>query len=203
MLIAVAKDFVIQLKSGEEARIPVENIKDIRFDGTTDHVQLPEDPPYPTSTDFTRKVLLTQHTGTNCGYCPKMVMALRTVAADDNYKDAFTLAALHSYDNDPMGTDLIREVSKPYTGAGYPFTNINWKNDGVGALRNYNLMADKLKQLIDGEMTATVPSGIASPGDNQRKHHRPHHRDESRRERPLPRGSHADRGRHQGRSGKL
>ena len=161
VLIAVAKDFVIQLKSGEEARIPVENIKDIRFDGTTDHVQLPEDP-YPTSTDFTRKVLLTQHTGTNCGYCPKMVMALRTVAADDNYKDAFTLAALHSYDNDPMGTDLIREVSKPYTGAGYPFTNINWKNDGVGALRNYNLMADKLKQLIDGEMTATVPSGIAS-----------------------------------------
>ncbi len=111
VLIAVAKDFVIQLKSGEEARIPVENIKDIRFDGTTDHVQLPEDP-YPTSTDFTRKVLLTQHTGTNCGYCPKMVMALRTVAADDNYKDAFTLAALHSYDNDPMGTDLIREVSK-------------------------------------------------------------------------------------------
>ncbi len=38
---------------------------------------LPEDPTYPTSTDFTRKVLLTQHTGTNCGYCPEdKVMAL-------------------------------------------------------------------------------------------------------------------------------
>ena len=161
VLIAVAKDFVIQLKSGEEARIPVENIKDIRFDENSDQVQLPEDP-YPTSTDFTRKVLLTQHTGTNCGYCPKMVMALRTLAADEKYEDAFTLAALHSYDNDPMGTDLIREVSKPYVAGGYPYTNVNWKGEGVGALRNYTMMADRLKSLIDGEQTATVASGIAS-----------------------------------------
>ena len=45
--------------------------------------ELPEDPE-PENTSFARRVLLTQFTGTGCGYCPGMIELLRSVMADNS-----------------------------------------------------------------------------------------------------------------------
>lgn len=60
---------------------------------------LPEDP-QPDSKSFAKKMLLTQFTGTGCGYCPGMINLLRTAMADDNYSSKIIIAAAHQYNYD-------------------------------------------------------------------------------------------------------
>ena len=62
---------------------------------------VPEDK-YPSKTNFKRRVLLTQFTGTGCGYCPNMVNALYQVTSVKSLNDKIVLAAAHLYNaNDP------------------------------------------------------------------------------------------------------
>ncbi len=61
-----------------------------------------ETPEGPTDSDpenlnFKRRVLLTQFTGTGCGYCPGMILALREVMQDNTFADKTVLAAAHRY----------------------------------------------------------------------------------------------------------
>ena len=63
---------------------------------------VPEDK-YPSKTNFKRRVLLTQFTGTGCGYCPNMVNALYQVTSVMSLNDMIVIAAAHLYnENDPM-----------------------------------------------------------------------------------------------------
>lgn len=62
---------------------------------------IPTDP-QPSSTDFHRRSLLIQFTGTGCGYCPLMVNTIRRLASDTSYADKFVHTACHTYnDTDP------------------------------------------------------------------------------------------------------
>uniref|UniRef100_UPI0040574A63 Omp28-related outer membrane protein n=1 Tax=Alistipes sp. TaxID=1872444 RepID=UPI0040574A63 len=55
----------------------------------------------PSKTNFVRRVLLTQFTGTGCGYCPNMMNALHQLAASDK-KDKYIVAAAHLFnESDP------------------------------------------------------------------------------------------------------
>lgn len=53
--------------------------------------------PKPASTDFKAKVLLTQFTGTACGYCPGMMLKLHPVLEDPAMADKIVWVASHSY----------------------------------------------------------------------------------------------------------
>lgn len=56
----------------------------------------------PDKTNFKRRVLLIQFTGTGCGYCPGMTTTLREVMAEDYYKKNVVLVAAHRFnENDP------------------------------------------------------------------------------------------------------
>lgn len=163
-LCVTAKDLLIQLKSGKEVRYPVENIKEVTFDPTSSEIELPDDP-YPSATDFSRNVLLMQHTGTECQHCPIMTKSLRNLAQDDEYASRFTLAALHSYPGDPMGNDLIREISNVYlNGNGYPYVTADFKKSGygLGSSSNISITTGHLKSLIDNEISNITPSGVAA-----------------------------------------
>lgn len=59
---------------------------------------IPEDPE-PGSTDFSRKVLLLQFTGTGCGVCPYMITALNQLANSPE-RDNYVRVACHSYNPD-------------------------------------------------------------------------------------------------------
>ena len=62
---------------------------------------IPTDP-QPDSSDFHRRSLLIQFTGTGCGYCPLMVNTIRRLASDTSYADKFVHTACHTYnDTDP------------------------------------------------------------------------------------------------------
>lgn len=95
---------------------------------------LPADPS-PSSTDFSRRVLIQQFTGTNCGFCPFMVDLLRSFAANPLNKDKWLLAAIHSYNqSDPA------YISAPIDGAmgigGYPTVCLDL--DKTTRWSNYN-----------------------------------------------------------------
>lgn len=60
---------------------------------------LPEDP-QPDNSSFAKKMLLTQFTGTGCGYCPGMINLLRSTMADDEYSSKIIIAAAHQYNSD-------------------------------------------------------------------------------------------------------
>lgn len=60
----------------------------------------------PSSIAFTKRILLTQFTGTGCGYCPGMIELIRQLAEYSQYSDKFVHVACHSYnDNDPAYID--------------------------------------------------------------------------------------------------
>ena len=161
MLSAMAREFLIRLNNGEEIQIPVKDISEVRFDATSSDMELPEDA-YPSALDFSQKMLLMDHTGTQCPNCPLMSMALSELENDPAYASSFTLAAVHSYTGDPMGNALVQEISKPYVANGWPTTTVNFRKNGVGAYQKYQMSTDKIKALIDADKEALVPSGIAS-----------------------------------------
>ena len=57
---------------------------------------LPDDPE-PDNTSFVRRVLLTQFTGTDCGYCPGMINFIRNLLADEEYSSRVVHTAAHTY----------------------------------------------------------------------------------------------------------
>lgn len=157
-----AKDLIIELKNGDKVRIQTEQVEEMRIDASGTETDLPADP-FPSATDFSRKVLIMDHTGTTCQHCPLMTMALEELANDAAYANSFTLAAVHSYQDDPMGNALIQEISKVYmNGNGYPYATIDLTKTGYSATENYKLMADRLRSAIDADMEAYTVAGIAS-----------------------------------------
>lgn len=90
--------------------------------------ELPEDDD-PTNTSFNHRVLLVDHTGTKCGYCPLMMEALREVAAPEGYHDKFYEAMSHTYNNDDPSWSRSAEVVTAHYGAlvsGYPSLTFNF-----------------------------------------------------------------------------
>lgn len=82
---------------------------------------LPEMPadPSPESTSFRRRILLTQFTGTGCGYCPGMVTILRNVLDDVEYSSKVVLSAAHTYNSsDPAY--LSQRLDQAMGVSGYP-----------------------------------------------------------------------------------
>ncbi len=62
---------------------------------------VPEDK-NPTKTNFSRRVLFTQFTGTGCGYCPNMMNALHQFVSVSSLNESVVIAAAHMYnENDP------------------------------------------------------------------------------------------------------
>lgn len=59
-------------------------------------------PAFPVDSDannynFKYRMLLIDHTGTDCGYCPYMMSSLKEIEADPAFNDYFNIAMAHSY----------------------------------------------------------------------------------------------------------
>ena len=84
-------------------------------------IPVPETPsdPKPTSTDFKTRALLTQFTGVECGFCPKMMHLLHPILDDPN-DDRVVWVAAHSYNsNDPAY--ISPRYSEEMRVQGYPY----------------------------------------------------------------------------------
>ena len=104
--------------------------------------ELPDDP-NPENTSFSRRVLLTQFTGTGCGYCPGMITLLRSLMAEEEYSSKTILTACHTYNsNDPAY--LTDRLDQAMGVSNYPMVVA----DMYLAYNNYNNLSG-LKAVID------------------------------------------------------
>ena len=72
---------------------------------------LPEDAE-PANTSFKHRILLVDHTGNTCTYCPRMMMALKEIEEDEKYHGKYYEAMSHSYSqSDPASSSAAFAVS--------------------------------------------------------------------------------------------
>ena len=79
------------------------------------------------NTSFKHRILLVDHTGTHCGYCPQMMKALKEVAETGDYHSKYHEAMAHTYNNsDPSYSVAAEAVTSFYGVNDYPTLNYNF-----------------------------------------------------------------------------
>ena len=87
---------------------------------------LPEDA-QPANTSFNHRILLVDHTGNTCGYCPQMMKALKTVAETGDYHSKYYEAMAHTYSSsDPAASSAAGGVSSHFGVNQYPTLTYNF-----------------------------------------------------------------------------
>lgn len=116
----------------------------------------------PEKTSFYHRILLVDHTGTACKYCPQMMTALKEVAEDEaGYHNKYYEAIAHSFNaNDPAGSDAANAVSSHFRPSGYPTVTLNFHNNiAIG----WEGATDAIKAQIDNLWKADgANAGIAA-----------------------------------------
>lgn len=112
----------------------------------------------PSKTNFVRRTLLTQFTGTGCGYCPLMMNALHQVLTNDVYGNKVVVAAAHLYnDNDPCWLTEAQTLDNALGVQGFPSVYSDLNRNGYGDAS----FAALKKCIDDAQARTTVKGGIA------------------------------------------
>lgn len=121
---------------------------------------LPEDSD-PNNTSFNHHVLLVDHTGTNCGYCPLMMKAIRDVAAMPGYHEKFYEVMAHTYNTDDPSYSRAAEIVKTHYNSlikGYPTATFNFYHPTAASY-----YASEVKSQIDALWKAEgADAGVAA-----------------------------------------
>lgn len=120
--------------------------------------ELPADA-QPESTAFNHRVLLVDHTGTQCGYCPKMMQALKQISEMEEYHSKFYEAMSHTYNaSDPAHSSAASGISSHYGVKSYPTLTYNFRYS-----RTSSYDATDIMQQIDALWSAEGASaGISA-----------------------------------------
>lgn len=106
--------------------------------------EIPADP-QAESFDFKHRVLLIQHTGSDCPNCPRMMTSLKTLSEDNAYNNLYSHAAAHSYNaTDAAYSDAAKSVSSTFCSGSYPEATFNLTNK-----HRIGTDISKLKSAID------------------------------------------------------
>ena len=96
---------------------------------------LPEDA-QPENTSFNHRILLVDHTGNTCGYCPQMMAALKEVSETGDYHSKYYEAMAHTYSSgDPAYSGAANVVSGHHGVSAYPTLTYNFYH---GTTSSYN-----------------------------------------------------------------
>ena len=130
---------------------------------------LPEDSDK-ANTSFNHRILLVDHTGNTCTYCPNMMNALKEVAEEvvegteetENpvlkYHNKYYEAMAHSFTaTDPAGSDAANAISSYFGISSYPTLTFNFLTD-IKSTAN----AEVIKQNIDALWKESADAGIAA-----------------------------------------
>ena len=119
----------------------------------------------PDSYDFNQRVLLVDHTGLGCGYCPYMKEAIKEAEENANYKDKFNVVYAYSYSSSEVCyTSTSKTLFNYYQNicrtstigmylTGYPSTTFNYQHNTAG---NYNMVQSQINEVWDENPTASV-----------------------------------------------
>lgn len=110
------------------------------------------------NTSFAHRVLLVDHTGTNCGYCPQMMKLLKTLEEDEVYHSKYYEAMSHSYNtSDPAYSGSAAAISSHYNFNGYPTLTYNFYHTTTSSYGSI----DHIMQQIDALWQEHADAGIA------------------------------------------
>ena len=90
----------------------------------------------PNNYNFKHRILLIDHTGTDCGYCPYMMVALKEVEEDPIYSDYFNIAMAHSYNQSDKAYSRAALIIRGYYQVtmkiltGFPTLTFNYQYKG-------------------------------------------------------------------------
>lgn len=102
---------------------------------------LPEDAK-PENTEFKHRILLVDHTGNECGYCPKMMAALKQVAETGDYHSKYYEAMAHTYkQSDPASSSAAFAVSGHYGITNYPTLTYNFYHTTTSSYNAEHIMS--------------------------------------------------------------
>ena len=118
------------------------------------------------NTSFYHRILLIDHTGTTCGYCPNMMAALKTVEETEGYHEKYYEAMSHTYNGgDPAGSPAANSVSAHYSFTGYPSLTYNFYHSVVSSYNAEHIMGqiDALWKAdgADAGIAATASTGAS------------------------------------------
>ena len=114
-------------------------------------VPAPVADPATTKTNFVHRVLLTQYTGSGCGYCPYMIKIIKELIQKGTITSKAVLAAAHSgYNtNDPAAIHVLKA-------ANYPYLHVDLVNGFT-----HNSGTAVLESIIDYRLENQAKAGIA------------------------------------------
>ena len=119
---------------------------------------LPEDA-QPENTVFNHRILLVDHTGNTCGYCPQMMMALKTVSETGDYHSKYYEAMAHTYSNgDPAFSGAASVISNHHGVLEYPTLTYNFYHTTQSSYNDAHIMG-QIDQLWKAE---GADAGIAA-----------------------------------------
>lgn len=122
-------------------------------DGVMD---LPEDSD-PDGTSFRQRMILLQHTGTECPNCPKLMTPLKYLSEDEEYNTKYHHVASHSYNvSDPAYSDDATVLSNNVLGVrSYPWLTANLTAE-------YTLDYDGLSAFVDKYYSEEASAGVSA-----------------------------------------
>ena len=131
--------------------------KDFKVTVTPEVPALPEDTDA-ANTSFKHRILLVDHTGNTCGYCPNMMKALKEIEESGDFDGKYYEAMSHSYANtDPAFSGAAASISSHYGLQGYPTLTYNFYHPTSSS---YN--AEHIKGQINALWKESADAGIAA-----------------------------------------
>ncbi len=124
-------------------------------------VDIPKTPadPQPGSTDFKTRVLIVEHTGTECGFCPPMKTLIHNAMDDASFAERIVLTNCHTFNqNDPAYFN--ENAFKEFNGVnGHPYLLL----DSYQSFNNYNESPANFKSMVNKlyDAKSDVSAGIA------------------------------------------
>ena len=121
--------------------------------------ELPDDPE-PGNTSFNHRILLLQHTGTDCSNCPNLMTSLKALSEMDEYASKYQHVAAHSYNEtgDPAYSQAAANLSQAFCSGYYPELTFNLTKENTGT----SLAVSTITGIIDQLHEETADVGIAA-----------------------------------------
>lgn len=125
---------------------------------------LPDDA-QPENTVFNHRILLVDHTGNTCGYCPQMMKALETVSKTGDYHSKYYEAMAHTYSNgDPAFSGAASVISNHHGVSSYPTLTYNFYHTTQSSYNDAHIMGqiDQLWKAKGADAGIAAAASLAS-----------------------------------------
>ena len=124
------------------------------------YVSLPKDDQESRFSDFQRKVLIAEGTGTWCGYCPYMITALDIFSKNASNADKAVIVATHSGDEfSNAASDAAIRTMKI---SSFPSCVLNLNPDVIIENGNPDVVAENINSLVGMELKEEARVGISA-----------------------------------------